>query len=268
MRSGWGLGQSAVNTSRGWQCVGRAENHGEGQSEPVRSRRGTSFSLHPWPLLGTHTHTHSCVGSTSRTHPLPTAPPLSKALLTRIRTDFSPTLKLRMGPVPHSLGWLPEAPEGHTGPPSPHSLVPAPWESSVSERCPAITLSSRRESALSQSRLSPGLGMEKSLKTSWLNKPKTLLSRVGARGPRLHQTQSLSSQISPCPRGAWGLQEQPALCSHLLHSFLTGLERDRSHDSSLTHTHTHTHSLSLFLSLSLSISSYRAGGEAEWNEAH
>lgn len=48
--------------------------------------------------------------------------------------------------MPHSLGWLPEAPEGHTGPPSLrspwHSLVDAPRASSVSEHCPAITLNS------------------------------------------------------------------------------------------------------------------------------
>ena len=267
MRSGWGLGQSAINASRGWQCVGRAENHGEGQSEPFRTRRGTSFSLHPWPLLRTHTHAHPCVGTTARTHPLPTAPPpdfLSKALLTRIRTDFSPTLKLRMGPVPRSLGWLPEAPEGHTGPPSPHSLVPAPWESSVSEHCPAITLSSQRASALSQSRLSPGLGMEKSLKTSRLNKPKTLLSCVGARGPRLHQTESLSSQISMCPRGAWGLQNRTASPVFSPPPLLPHWPGERPDDPSQpyshSHTRTHTH-MSMH-------SSYRAGGEAEWNEAH
>lgn len=31
-----------------------------------------------------------------------------------------------MVPVPHSLGWLPEAPEGHTGPPSLRSSLAQP----------------------------------------------------------------------------------------------------------------------------------------------
>lgn len=74
---------------------------GKGSLSLSEPRRGISFSLHPWPLLGTHTHSHTYVCTTARTHPRPTAPPpdfLRKDLLTRIRTDFSPTLKLPMVP--------------------------------------------------------------------------------------------------------------------------------------------------------------------------
>lgn len=90
--------------------------------------------------------------------------------------------------------------------------------------------------------------MEKTLKTNLLNKPRTLLSHVGARGVPVSVRHSLcphrSHSVHVGPRGC--RIEQPALCSHLDHHFhWPGERQDDPSTAILTLIHTHTHTCTI-----------------------